>query len=84
MTRLPFWIALAALAFVVALAGVRLVERHALRLRLLDVPNSRSSHREPRPRGGGVGIVLGVAAAPAAAAAAGVTLRPEIWVLHRD
>jgi glycosyltransferase WbpL len=74
------WIALAAVAFVVSFAGVWLVERHALRLRLLDVPNVRSSHREPRPRGGGVGIVLGVAVALAGAAAS-VTLRPDVWVL---
>jgi UDP-N-acetylmuramyl pentapeptide phosphotransferase/UDP-N-acetylglucosamine-1-phosphate transferase len=26
---------------------------------LLDMPNARSSHRQPTPRGGGVGIVLG-------------------------
>jgi Fuc2NAc and GlcNAc transferase len=81
MTGLPpIWIALAALAFVTAFAGVWLVERHALRLRLLDVPNDRSSHREPRPRGGGVGIVLGVAVALTGAAPV-VTLRPEVWVL---
>jgi Fuc2NAc and GlcNAc transferase len=75
------WIALAAVAFGVSFAGVRLVERHALRLGLLDVPNVRSSHREPRPRGGGVGIVLGVAVALAGASAASMTFRPEAWVL---
>jgi UDP-N-acetylmuramyl pentapeptide phosphotransferase/UDP-N-acetylglucosamine-1-phosphate transferase len=36
-----------------------LVRRHAARLRLLDVPNTRSSHEKPTPRGGGLGIVCG-------------------------
>jgi UDP-N-acetylmuramyl pentapeptide phosphotransferase/UDP-N-acetylglucosamine-1-phosphate transferase len=31
-------------------------------LRLLDVPNDRSSHREPTPRGGGVALLVGAAA----------------------
>lgn len=51
----------AALAFLAALAGVLLVERWARPLGLLDLPNPRSSHRQPRPRGGGLGILLGVA-----------------------
>ena len=38
-------------------AGVTaLVLRH---LRIIDVPNERSSHSAPTPRGGGLGIVLG-------------------------
>lgn len=32
--------------------------RLALKRRLLDFPNERSSHRQPTPRGGGVAIVL--------------------------
>ena len=75
------WIVLAVVAFAVSFVSVWLVERHARRLRLLDVPNDRSSHREPRPRGGGVGIVIGVAAALAGAAAAAVTLGPALAVL---
>jgi Fuc2NAc and GlcNAc transferase len=35
-----------------------LVHAHALRLRLLDHPNDRSSHAIPTPRGGGLGIVV--------------------------
>ncbi len=32
--------------------------RHYALVRLLDVPNARSSHTRPTPRGGGLGIVL--------------------------
>jgi UDP-N-acetylmuramyl pentapeptide phosphotransferase/UDP-N-acetylglucosamine-1-phosphate transferase len=28
--------------------------------RMLDIPNTRSSHTRPTPRGGGLGIVMGV------------------------
>ena len=38
---------------------LRLVERHAPALGLMDIPNERSSHSRPTPRGGGVGIVVG-------------------------
>ena len=34
------------------------MRRYALKSRLLDVPNERSSHGVPTPRGGGVAIVL--------------------------
>ena len=74
------WIVLAIVAFVVSYVGVWLVERYARRLRLVDVPNVRSSHREPRPRGGGVGIVIGVGVALAGASAA-VTLGPSLPVI---
>lgn len=40
---------------------VGLVRRRAGLLGLLDVPNSRSSHRVPTPRGGGLGILAGLA-----------------------
>ena len=42
------------LAFPSALIGVEWWRRFALRRRLLDVPNQRSSHKQPTPRGGGV------------------------------
>lgn len=32
--------------------------RHYALIRLLDVPNARSSHTRPTPRGGGLGIIL--------------------------
>ncbi len=75
------WTFLVCMALAVSFMGVWLVERHARRLRLLDLPNVRSSHREPRPRGGGVGIVIGVAAALLLAPAVGVTLPGGLWVL---
>ncbi len=40
-------------------AILRLVERHAPALGLMDIPNERSSHSHPTPRGGGIGIVAG-------------------------
>jgi glycosyltransferase WbpL len=73
---------LAVLAFLISLAIVRLIERHASRLGLLDLPNTRSSHAEPRPRGGGIGIVLGTTLAAIAAVAAGTEVgAPWIVVL---
>jgi Fuc2NAc and GlcNAc transferase len=75
------WIVLAAVSFVVSLVSVRLIERHAVRLGLVDLPNARSSHRTPRPRGGGAGIVLGAAIALAIAAAEAIAVSPELWIL---
>jgi UDP-N-acetylmuramyl pentapeptide phosphotransferase/UDP-N-acetylglucosamine-1-phosphate transferase len=42
------------------------VERFARVLKLVDKPNQRSSHVQPRPRGGGLGILAGTIAALAA------------------
>jgi glycosyltransferase WbpL len=75
------WTVLAIAAFFASLAGVRLVERHASRLRLIDLPNVRSSHREPRPRGGGLGIVAGVALTSLAGAVTGAPWSQELWIL---
>jgi Fuc2NAc and GlcNAc transferase len=50
------WYVLA--AFTVAVIGTGLMRRYALRRKLLDVPNVRSSHSVPTPRGGGVAIVV--------------------------
>ena len=53
-----FWflLTLAPAALAAALTGG--VRRFALRRRMLDVPNERSSHDRPTPRGGGLSIVL--------------------------
>lgn len=75
------WSLLAAVAFAASLACVRLVERHARRLRLVDLPNTRSSHREPRPRGGGLGIVAGAAAASIAASVSGAPWPADLWMV---
>ena len=52
-----FGLVLAAAAFIVALVATRLVIRHASRLKLVAIPNHRSSHRSPTPTGGGLAIV---------------------------
>jgi UDP-N-acetylmuramyl pentapeptide phosphotransferase/UDP-N-acetylglucosamine-1-phosphate transferase len=50
-----------AVVMVTSALGTWLVRRWAAR-HLLDVPNHRSSHRDPTPRGGGVGLLAGVVA----------------------
>ena len=49
---------LAAAGFAASVVLTGLVRRYALRTKLLDHPNERSSHSTPTPRGGGVGFVL--------------------------
>jgi Fuc2NAc and GlcNAc transferase len=48
-------------------ALVLLIERNAVPLRLIDLPNERSSHVVARPRGGGLGVIGGMAAGLATA-----------------
>lgn len=48
------------LSFVVSFLLTPVVRRFAHGLRLLDVPNERSSHAVPTPRTGGIAILLGV------------------------
>jgi Fuc2NAc and GlcNAc transferase len=50
------------------------VRRFARPLRLIDVPNERSSHDIPTPRGGGLGIVIAVAGGLLAASGLGLEL----------
>lgn len=45
-------------AFLTSVLAVRAVQRLALRRRILDIPNTRSSHTQPTPRGGGLAIVI--------------------------
>ena len=45
-------------SFLIALLLTGAMRRYALSRRLLDVPNSRSSHAIPTPRGGGLAIVI--------------------------
>lgn len=45
-------------AFLLSCGLTLLLRRYALRRRLVDIPNDRSSHTAPTPRGGGVAIVL--------------------------
>ena len=46
-----------AVAFVLSAIGAVILTRYTLQLKLLDVPNERSSHTNPTPRGGGIAIV---------------------------
>ena len=48
------------IAFVLASVATGVVRHYALRVNLLDLPNSRSSHSVPTPSGGGIGIVVAV------------------------
>lgn len=55
-----------AVVVVAALAAFLLtgaVRRYAVKAKLLDIPNARSSHDVPTPRGGGLAIVVAVLAA---------------------
>jgi Fuc2NAc and GlcNAc transferase len=49
------------------------MRRYAISRRLIDVPNSRSSHAEPTPTGGGVAIVIASLASMVALGASGMT-----------
>lgn len=49
----------AALVSAIVVEGVR---SRAVRLGLMDLPNSRSTHSSPTPRGGGIGILAGLVA----------------------
>ena len=46
------------IAFLAGWLGAAWVRRYAERLRLVSIPNHRSSHVAPTPHGGGLGIVL--------------------------
>ena len=48
------------------------VRRAATTLRLIDVPNQRSSHAYPTPMGGGIGIVIGTVGAMLSLSLAGL------------
>lgn len=50
--------AIAGAVFVLSALCVGVVRRYAIRARLVDHPNERSSHSNPTPRGGGLAIVL--------------------------
>ncbi len=51
-------VVLAGLSAFVSWGAVAWVQRRAERLRLVQMPNHRSSHVQPTPHGGGLGIVL--------------------------
>jgi Fuc2NAc and GlcNAc transferase len=51
------------LAFLIAATGTGILLRYALKRKVLDVPNERSSHKVPTPRGAGLAIVVATIAA---------------------
>jgi Fuc2NAc and GlcNAc transferase len=63
---------LTALALPVCAALTHAARKMALERKLLDIPNERSSHKEPTPRGGGIAIVVTASVAFAFLAAAHV------------
>jgi Fuc2NAc and GlcNAc transferase len=62
-----------ACVFALSALGTGALRRYALRRRILDVPNQRSSHTAPTPRGGGVAIVLALVVGIALTATGGQT-----------
>lgn len=75
------WLTLCVLPVLISLLLSRLVIHHFGR-RLLDIPNSRSSHQAPTPRGGGIAIVGGVIIAVLAALSLGhITLSTIYWLM---
>jgi len=52
-------ILLGILAFLSAWLTSYLVQRYAVQLHLVQIPNHRSSHSKPTPQGGGIGIIVG-------------------------
>ncbi|MCW8451145.1 MraY family glycosyltransferase [Legionella quinlivanii] len=46
------------MAFFASFLLTRAIRRYALTVQLLDIPNDRSSHKNPTPRGGGLAFVL--------------------------
>ena len=62
--------------FAAAAIGTWFLRSYALARRVLDVPNSRSSHQVPTPRGGGLSIVVVFLAGTIVLASAGEISRP--------
>lgn len=63
----------------VALTGV--LRRYAIKRRLLDTPNARSSHSVPTPRAGGIAIVASYLTSLVALALAGSMPTPLLWAM---
>jgi len=59
-------------------AGMR---RYALAAKIIDVPNSRSSHTQPTPRGGGVAIVFSFSALIGGLASVGIAPAGLVLIL---
>jgi Fuc2NAc and GlcNAc transferase len=57
MLDMPYYVTLLLGAFAAAALLTWRIRCYALRRKLLDLPNNRSSHSQPTPRGGGIAIV---------------------------
>jgi glycosyltransferase WbpL len=66
-------------AALVSVVVVRTIERRARQLGLIDMPNARSSHVEPRPRGGGIGIIAGTSVGIVLLSLTGVEWSGTTW-----
>ncbi|MGE3600172.1 MAG: glycosyl transferase, partial [Dehalococcoidia bacterium] len=67
--------------FVATTLLVGVIRHWALRARLIDVPNERSSHSTPTPRGGGVAFVITILSGAVLAGAAGHLRWPLVLAL---
>lgn len=65
-------------ALLVSLLVTGAVRRYAMRQRLLDVPNERSSHAVPTPRGGGIAIAVAMLLALPLLGVLGVLRWPQV------
>jgi Fuc2NAc and GlcNAc transferase len=79
MRSISAWFAVTAGILSIALTGI--VRRYAASRRILDIPNSRSSHDVPTPRGGGLAIVLSFSATLAVLAVGGEIDRNSAAIL---
>ena len=60
LETMPFIAVWLSFTFLLVLFATKWVRSLALRKNIIDVPNSRSSHKTPTPRGGGLAFVLGI------------------------
>ncbi len=63
-------------AFVISWSITWIVRRWAQHRRILDIPNERSSHAEPKPLGGGIGIL----GAFVLCGSSVLVLHPSFWI----
>ncbi|MGD8177131.1 MraY family glycosyltransferase [Marinimicrobium sp. ARAG 43.8] len=75
------WLVLALVAFGVSVALTGVLRGYAVRRKLLDVPNARSSHDVPTPRGGGVAIVTTALLGLVALGLSGVVTAKVVYAL---
>ena len=55
---IKYWVAFTLLMYGLSVASIGIYYRYAINRGILDMPNSRSSHKAITPRGGGFPLVL--------------------------